>query len=99
MSLTSNEIIMIAAPWMTALVAGLTAVGVTAQIRKRRATRQGTVTIGADTGAMGDVWVQLTADESATVRKMLERDFQDDGGRPRPSAISRASGRPFPRRR
>ncbi len=86
MRLTSNELILIATPWLVLLMAGLTFYFSKRDLMRRRAARKASESSSAE--PTGNVWVQLTADESAIVRKLLEKDLLEKTGDERPSVVS-----------
>lgn len=85
MTLTSNEIIMIAMPGLVTLMAGLSVYFFNRDLMRRRAAQK-----AANIRDEPDshVWVRLTADESQIVRKLLEKDLLEKTGDERPSVIS-----------
>lgn len=87
MRLTPNELILIAAPWVVLLMAVLTVYVSKPSLMRRRAARE-TAQPSRQAEPSGDVWLQLTADESAVVRKLLEKDLLEKTGDERPSVIS-----------
>lgn len=86
MTLTSNELIMIATPLLVTLMAGLSVYFFNRDLMRRRVARK------AEDNSRDEpdrhVWVRLTADESAIVRKLLEKDLQEKTGDERPSVVS-----------
>lgn len=87
MSLTANDLILLAVPWVIGAFALTTVYFSQLSLRRRRAKMSAERDDARSTTAL-PVVVQLTVEDSAAVRKMLERDIQSRDLKDRPVIVS-----------